>query len=170
MLSKEEETHLAAAQNLYNQCVAAGFTYGCLEISLVTLGAPLTIDQVNRAKRHTSLLPDAIERNGLKLNWLVSTDQTVTPEAISALLEGEIDIRENYPDGNVVGYLWAESIPNQANHIMAILREQPNRYTVMDALVGSPLHLTADQLAYEANFVLNQGGSFEIVQIKKAFL
>jgi hypothetical protein len=170
MGSQEREQNIAAAHSLHEQAVEAGLTYGCLETSLVALGAHLTIEDVDRKIRETSSLTDAINKTGLHVNWVVSTNQELSDTDIHDLFSGSIGFEEAYPEGELAGYLWIEHGANQTRHAIAILPDQPDLYFVMDTEISSTLHKNSQELSYLANHILSHGGSFEIAQIVKQVL
>lgn len=167
MKNFEREEHVAAAQDLYQQVVEAGFKYGCLEIALTALGAKFGLKDVNRESRVPTLVVDKIEKSGLKINWLVNTDTEIDAKDIKSLFSGDLSFEESYPDGELTGYLWFETSPDQPGHVLVIFPEESQLYPVVDTEVGGFMLLDAENLAFMANSAIAYGGSFQIAQIKK---
>jgi hypothetical protein len=164
----ELETRLQSAQNLYEELLNLGFKYGCLEVSLNALGANLMVSDVDRKEKTANLRGQLLHNNGLVVNWLISTDQKVTSEEISAILEGKMHFSPEYPDGEVLGYLWTIQIPNQRSHTIAVINLSPNSYIIFDTKMIGRMSVTSENLAHMANDVLSRGGKFEIAQIKQS--
>ncbi|HCQ31395.1 TPA: hypothetical protein DIU27_03375 [Candidatus Collierbacteria bacterium] len=167
-MKSELEENISNAQNLYHGIVEAGYTYGCLEVALTAMGADLTINKVNREGRTPTPLIEVLKRAGLKINWLVSPGAELQAQDMTALLSGTLPLDEDYPQGDLAGYLWIETYTDQPGHSLVIFPEKNNLYPVMDAMVGGLIHASAENLAHMANHVSSQGGSFEIAQIRKS--
>jgi hypothetical protein len=162
----EVEARLHSAQNLYLELLSLGFNYGCLEVSLIALGANLALSDVDRTEKDANKRSQLLEKNNLVVNWLISTDKVVTSKEISAIIEGEIQFAEDHPNGEVMGYLLTISVPDQVSHAIAVVCLAPNSYIVVDTKMIGRMPVTAENLAYMLNQVLNEGGKFEIAQIK----
>lgn len=162
----EGGNYISEAQELHRQITAAGFDYGCLEVSLTALGAKFTLEMVDRTDRKALSLNEVMDKSGLKVNWLVAAEERLGTEDIEDLLLGKVVLEESYPQGEVLGYLWVETIPYQKGHSVAIFPVD-GAYMVMDIEVGGLIQLTAENLAHMGNRVLALGGRFEIAQIKR---
>lgn len=166
METSERDKNVTGAQELHRQVTEAGFDYGCLEVSLTALGAKYTLEKIDRAERDPMPLGDVIDKSGLRVNWLVSTEEKLSAKDIESLLCGRVILEESFPQGEVLGYLWIEAIPNQKGHAVAIFPED-GAYMVMDTEVGGLIQVTAENLAHMGNRVLSLGGRFGIAQIKR---
>jgi hypothetical protein len=169
--SKEIETRIQAAEALYLKLSKLGYKYGCFEVSLVALGAKLSIEDVDRKTKLPSQVvrSERLRKAGLEINWLIGSDQQVTAAEITAVLNGRIQFDESYLGGTIVGYLLSEHYPQKRRgHTVAIIvNDTPDSNTVMDTEMLGKMLATAENLASKINYVLSKGGSFEIAQIKK---
>lgn len=175
-MRKTIEERVQAAEQLYRQAVQRDITRGCLEVSLVALGADITIDDVDPQQKETHSLIEAIEGRGFLLNWWFQVDNENLPTPLTSqdmadLFQGRFTVEEDFPTQETAGYLFVQFFPGQTGHVIAILPydpDKPNRYYAIDTNVGTLLPLTADNLAHLANYTLAEGGRFEVAQLKRA--
>jgi len=165
-----------AAQALYNEIIDKRLDYGCLEVSLRFLGAELNFSDVDRQSRATRSLTEAIERRGFVVNWMMTVNQDnffgdFSSSDVMEMLSGMFNPEENYPDSVIAGYLLIIYLPDEPNHVVSILPPEdlkPEKINVMDTLAGGHLHIGGDDIAFLLNFVMSNGGEFELVQLKRS--
>jgi hypothetical protein len=168
MTTAEQIDHHNTAQELYKDSLNAGFSYGCFEISLRFLGATdITLADINREGREPAPLLHAIEKHGMRVNWMVTTNVDVDSEDIEALLGETISFEEECPEGEVAGYLWVGHVPDKVLHAMAVVPDGSENYQVMDTESGGKHTLSSENLASAIHDAISQGGSYDIAQIKR---
>ncbi len=166
-MSPESQLYITAAQDLYTQAARAGRRDGCLEVCLVALGAHLTFADVGSTVKNPTTLSEAVEKTSLRVNWEVSSTEQIDAADIHELLRGEVSFLEHYPNGEVAGYLLLENYPDRIGHAVVIIPEIEN-YSIIDTdITGNVITCTAQNLAFAANRILENGGVFEIAQMKK---
>lgn len=159
--------NLSRSRELHHQLAAAGYTNGCVEVSLTALGAMINPSSVS-PERQLRDLQECVNEAGFQVNWMVSADHEIAGEDISALFGGVIPLEEQAGEGEVLGYLWSEHYPDAPAHVMAILQEDTDSYVLVDS--DNPLgqmHVHAREIAHLSNYVTTHGGQFGIYQIKQ---
>lgn len=164
----EFSSNINAAEALCFQLMEAGFTYGCLEVALTALGASFTLEEVERIDEEHPKRSAVIDQSGFNINWIVSARTDISAQDIDAVFGGKIDFDEECPDGEVAGYILSETYPQKEHgHSIAIIPDPMGTYSVMDSAVGSRQKLTAENLAQVTHYIVSNGGSFEILQLKR---
>ncbi len=174
MQSLVHTENIQKAQLLYNQAKDAEYRYGCLEISLQFFGAHIAFEEIAGLERDAQVLVDAIEEKGFQVNWMLAGSKDDFPQQISGtdiytLLNNEVAIEGNYPEGEIVGYVLAQYGTGDSGHVIGILPNSsdiPQSYHVMDTLAGGHLLLSAENIAFFINNVLESNGQFAIAQLK----
>jgi hypothetical protein len=167
-INPDYSIRMKAAEALCSELMRAGLNYGCLEVALTALGATnFTLAGVERIDGEQPRRADVIDESGLKINWIVSPESDVNAQDLEYLFGGEAGFDEEHPDGEVAGYILSERHPERINgHSIATLPTSMGTYLVMDSLIGMSVELTAEGLAQATNYIVSNGGSFEIFQLK----
>lgn len=181
-MSRKTVENIRAANRLYDQAIISQLGYGCLEVSLQALGAPMHfLDILEREERKPNSIPDIIERGGLALNWIILITGQTPPKYIEELLTDKV--HHEFPNipGVVTGYLGLEYYPHneKPNHATAIVSrddlprdvrkklKKDGTFLVIDSNAGGQLLLTPEHIRNYAHSVKEAGGQLVIGQIRR---
>lgn len=181
-MSRKTVENIRAANHLYDQAIISELGYGCLEVSLQALGAPMHfLDILEREERKSNSIPDIIERGGLALNWIEMITSQTPVQYIEDLLTDKV--HHDFPSipGVVTGYLGLEYYPQneRTNHATAILSrdglprdvriklKKDGTFLVIDTNAGGQLLLTPAQIRNYGTYVKESGGQLVIGQIRR---
>jgi hypothetical protein len=181
-MSRKTVENIRAANQLYNQAIIAELGYGCLEVSLQALGAPMHFhDILQRDEKKPETILDVVERSGLNTNWIILITPQTPPQYIHDLLTDSV--HHEFPNipGVVTGYLGLEYYPgkHKPNHATAILNrdslprdvrlklKKDGTFLVIDTNAGGQLLLTPQQIQNYARYVNQSGGQLVLGQIRR---
>lgn len=160
------ERNLIAADVLCTHAIDAGLNRGCLEVSLNSLGARFTIEDLKRIRQEKTPLDTVLERSGLVPNWAVTYNPLEGNLSLKDVLEGRANLLENAPDGDVAGYLLIERYPNKFCHATAIIPNPPEGYFSIDTIVGGRIQIGEQELGHLLNTIQINDGQILFAQIK----
>ncbi len=158
--------NLSKAQNLLSEVREAGLSYGCLEVSLVALGAELSLKNIDRSQKEASLITEVLNKSGFEINWIINSQAAVTSDEIFALLTDQVILDEDFPHLETAGFLILDHYPDRNGHALAILPHETSPFLVMDTSCFGTMDLEAYNIAHVLNYTLSHGGSYEILELK----
>ncbi|PIY80796.1 MAG: hypothetical protein COY80_01070 [Candidatus Pacebacteria bacterium CG_4_10_14_0_8_um_filter_42_14] len=174
--------NIRSAQLLYEQALDANVDHGCVDLSLHSLGAsPHLIDLTSPIDSSAQRLLELVCRNGFTPSWMIGIGPRLCGEQIEEILESKRSDLQVPLKGKLAGFLGIEHyeagpisshvfsiIPRQ--HLPRDLRRQLTRqkaYAVFDTNGLGASIITTDDLARYADNVIERGGTFDIVQLRK---
>ncbi|HSW89626.1 MAG TPA: hypothetical protein VLH19_02010 [Patescibacteria group bacterium] len=185
-MSKQTVENLQAASLLYEEAIVAQLDFGCLEISLQALGAPMSlVDLLNQSMAFEGNLYDIVSlimRKGLELRWMAYVPADISGKDVSLLLDGDFYFPDPRPRGSMTGYLLLEEYPfdlEKDNHASAIVPRQllpksarlslkkDKAYLMVDINSGGVIAPTAEQIAHYVRQVAAEGGRIAVSEVWK---
>lgn len=175
---------LRLANFLLDQIQQADLRYGCVEVSLQSLGIPgHFLDVLDGGPKNVEQTVGILERSGFGINWVIQPHDGVTADQVEYIFDSSRPptFREELPGGLLVGYLCFERYftPKNPDHLMSVLpRDRMPRddrkylkrkrsFAVVDTIVGGIVPRTSEQLAHYMNYVLRSDGVLDIAQIRR---
>jgi hypothetical protein len=175
--------NLHKARKLYQEILNGDHNFGCVEVSLQTLGIPMHyMDVLEREERGDQKIGGLVEKAGLITNWIVTVQDDLTPDDLSNLLEDRLLPDFASKPGTIVGYFCLELYPSEmqrdSHHASAILNrntlprnvrrnlKKRNSYIVANIMNGGFHAQTVQELCHRIQKVCKSGGQFQIAQLK----